>query len=194
MAQTADNPITQEPASPVEPAPPAPNVEAVAVDRPRRGATRRPFAQVQTRAARRRTRVEIRRVGALSVFKFSLLFSFCGMLIVYLALLMIFLVLRAAGTIDSLENTVGCLVQTEQRKTTGECTPFLIDGVTLFTWLFFLGCLATVVVAALNTFVAIIYNLVSDIVGGVEVTLAEKRLRDERPVMRVPWKRSTDEV
>jgi hypothetical protein len=179
MAQTADNPMTQE-SVPVTEAPhePATTVEAVPVERPRRPLPPRARPTGEPRAARRRTRVEIRRVGALSVFKFSLLFYFCAMLILFFALLMIFLVLQAAGTIDTLENTIGCLVQEGERPTTGECIPYLIDGVTVFTWMFFLGCVGTVVVAALNTFVALIYNLISDIVGGVEVTLAEKRVRE----------------
>jgi hypothetical protein len=178
MAQTADNPMTQE-SVPVteETREPATKVEAVPVERPRRPLPpRRPAGEPRT--ARRRTRVEIRRVGALSVFKFSLLFYFCAMLILFFALLMIFLVLQAAGTIDTLENTIGCLVQEGERPTTGQCIPYLIDGVTVFTWMFFLGCVGTVVVAALNTFVALIYNLISDIVGGIEVTLAEKRVRE----------------
>jgi hypothetical protein len=179
MAQTADNPITQE-SVPVTEAPrePATKVEAVPVERPRRTLPPRARPSTEPRAARRRTRVEIRRVGALSVFKFSLLFYFCAMLIVFFALLMIFLVLQAAGTIDTLENTIGCLVQEGERPTTGECIPYVIDGVTVFTWMFFLGCVGTIVVAALNTFIALIYNLISDIVGGVEVTLAEKRVRE----------------
>jgi hypothetical protein len=174
-----ESPIPQEP-MPVTEAPrePATKVEATTVQRPRRTFAPRPATAADSRSARRRTRVEIRRVGALSVFKFSLLFYFCAMLILFFALLMIFLVLKAAGTIATLENTIGCLVQEGERPTTGECIPYVIDGVTVFTWMFFLGSVGTVVVAALNTFVALIYNLISDIVGGIEVTLAEKRVRE----------------
>ena len=48
-----------------------------------------------SRRASRRTRVVVRKVGPLSVLKFSLIFYFCVMLIVYLALLIIYIVLSA---------------------------------------------------------------------------------------------------
>ena len=41
--------------------------------------------------------------------------------------------------------------------------------------LFLLGCVFTVVWSVINVFIAFLYNLISDIVGGIEVTLAEKR-------------------
>jgi hypothetical protein len=44
----------------------------------------------------------------------------------------------------------------------------------VFTWLFLLGIVGVVLTAVLNTFIAVVYNLISDIVGGVEVTLAER--------------------
>jgi hypothetical protein len=122
--------------------------------------------------------VEVRRVGALSVLKFSLLFYLCAMLITVLALALIFQVLEAAGVIRTLEtDLLGCLFQTGERPTTGACIPYDINGGVLFRWLVLAGLAATVVAALLNTFIAIVYNLISDIVGGVEVTLAE-RTRD----------------
>jgi hypothetical protein len=51
-----------------------------------------------------------------------------------------------------------------------------IDGVKLFTWLFGAGVVMAIAASLLWTFVALIYNLIADIVGGVEVVLAEKRV------------------
>jgi len=47
--------------------------------------------------------------------------------------------------------------------------------VKIFTYLFVVGMIMAAAGAVLWTFMALIYNLIADIVGGVEVVLAEKR-------------------
>jgi Transmembrane domain of unknown function (DUF3566) len=121
----------------------------------------------------RRTRVTVRRFGLLSVFRFSLLMSFCMMLVIWLALLIIFLVLQAVGVTGTIAEWIGCLVNTTEG--TKACTPAVIDGAKIFTWLFLIGCVFALVWTALGVFFALLYNLISDIVGGVEVTLSERR-------------------
>jgi hypothetical protein len=121
----------------------------------------------------RRTRVTVRRFGLLSVFRFSLVMSFCMMLVIWLALLIIFLVLQAVGVTSTVAEWIGCLVNTSEG--TKQCTPAVIDGARIFTWLFLIGCMFALVWTALAVFFALLYNLISDIVGGVEVTLSERR-------------------
>lgn len=191
MAQTADDPfdpltVPKSPLGAPERMPDAPSGSPSRATEPAPGSSRPPettppkprrplFPRLPSTPGRRRTRVEIRHVGPLSVLKFSLLFYFCAMLIGFIALFLIFQVLEAAGTITTLEtNILGCLFQEGERATTGECIPYEINGSVVFTWLFLLGIAGTVVIAVLNTFIAVVYNLISDIVGGVEVTLAER--------------------
>jgi hypothetical protein len=133
-----------------------------------------PLSAMPRRAGRgQRTRVEIRRVGPWSVLKFSLIFYFCVMLIVWIALLIIYLLLSAAGAVDSLAKLLGYLVASGPSSTRGP-TPVRIDGAQIFTYLFVAGCVLTVAWALVNLFVALIYNLISDVIGGVEITLADK--------------------
>jgi len=122
----------------------------------------------------RRTKVTVRRFGLLSVFRFSLLVSFCLMLVIWLALLIIFLVLQAVGVTDTIAEWIGCLVNSDTEGTY-KCVPAVIDGARIFTVLFFVGCLFALVWTALAVFFALLYNLISDIVGGIEVTLSERR-------------------
>jgi hypothetical protein len=141
-------------------------------------------APLETRLPKRgarRTRVEIRRLGPVSVLKFSLIFYFCVFLVVYLALAIIWVILSASGVIDSLEQLLGTifpsgtgLSPTGQVSTRG-AAPIQIDSGQVFTWLFFAGCVGVVIWSFINVFVAVMYNLISDIVGGVEVTLADRR-------------------
>jgi transmembrane protein DUF3566 len=141
-------------------------------------------APLETRLPKRgarRTRVEIRRLAPVSVLKFSLIFYFCVFLVVYLALAIIWVILSASGVIDSLEQLLGTifpsgtgLSPTGQVSTRG-AAPIQIDSGQVFTWLFFAGCVGVVIWSFINVFVAVMYNLISDIVGGVEVTLADRR-------------------
>jgi hypothetical protein len=141
-------------------------------------------APAQARLPRRgirRTRVEVRRVGPLSVLKFSLIFYFCVFLVIYLALAIIWAVLSASGVINSLEELLGTIfpsgkgLSPTQQVSTGRPQPIAIDTGQVFTWLFFAGCVGVAVWSLINVFVAVMYNLISDIVGGVEVTLADRR-------------------
>ncbi len=164
-----------------ESAPQQPTSEQQADQPPPRQASqpipRRPrnAATISPRRAARRTRVVVRKVGPLSVLKFSLVFYFCVMLIIYLALLIIWVVLSAAGGIDALARLLGQVFP--PNATTGEAPPLQIDGQQVFTWLFVMGVASALIWSVINVFVAFLYNLISDLVGGVEVTLAEKPSR-----------------
>jgi hypothetical protein len=122
------------------------------------------------KAASRRTRVTVRRVGPLSVLKLSLIFYFCVWLAIFLGLLFLFMILQAVGVIDHVEEMI---------TTTGfsgnNGATFQIDPAWVFPRLFVIGAFMSVIWSVINVFVAFLYNLISDIVGGVEITLAEKK-------------------
>ncbi|MGH2678935.1 MAG: DUF3566 domain-containing protein [Actinomycetota bacterium] len=129
----------------------------------------------------RRTRVEVRRIGPLSVLKFSLIFYFCVFLVIYLALAIIWGILSASGVIGSLEQLLGDIFPSEGalsptgELSTGGAPPVEIVTGQLFTWLFVVGCVSVAIWSCINVFAAVMYNLISDIVGGIEVTLADRR-------------------
>jgi hypothetical protein len=119
--------------------------------------------------APRRTKVVVRRVDPWSVFKFSLLFYFCLMLIFVFALLILYWILGVIGVLDSaaeLLHTAGF------GPVRGE---FEFHGTWIFSRLFLIGLIGVVVWSLVNLFLAVLYNLISDVVGGIQVTLAEKR-------------------
>lgn len=140
---------------------------------PTRASRSRAARTPRIRSAPRRTRVVVRKVGPLSVLKFSLLFYLCLMLIVLFAMVIVYGVLSAAGAIESLEKVLGYIFGTG-RTSTGGAEPLEIDGGTVFMWGLFGGLLFVAVWSVINVFVAMLYNLISDIIGGVEVTLADK--------------------
>ena len=120
----------------------------------------------------RRTRVVLRKIGPLSVLKFSLLFYFCVMLIVFFALMIIYGLLSAVGAIDSAGRLLGYVFATGNSNGP---QPVVIRFGKVFTWIFLVGCANVVLWSLVNVFVVFLYNLISDVVGGIEMTLAEKR-------------------
>lgn len=171
--RTIDEPVTQSAPAPAQ-----------AQARPRRAAAPEEERVVAARAQRakpsstrtRRTKVSIRQFGIWSVFKFSVLFSFCAMLVVFLALVIIFFVMQAAGMIETIEEVAYDLFATGEKSTRGT-ERLEINWFQVYTVMFLAGCAMSFVWALITTFGALIYNLISDIVGGIEVTLSERRRR-----------------
>jgi hypothetical protein len=167
----------EAPAPPRSPTPspaasaPTPPPTGSAPDRPARSP--RPVRRPRVRSAPRRTRVVVRKVSPLSVLKFSLLFYLCLMLIVLFAMVIVYAVLSAYGAIESFEKVLGYVFGTGTTST-GGAEPIEIDGGAVFTWGLFGGLILVGVWSLISVFVAMLYNLISDIIGGVEVTLAER--------------------
>ena len=161
--------------APTTPTPPpdADGSFAAGSQTPRATRASKPARAPRVRSAPRRTRVVVRKVGPLSVLKFSLLFYLCLMLIVLFAMVIVYGVLAAAGAIDSLETVLGYVFGTGTTST-GGAEPIEINGGSLFMWGLFGGLAFVAVWSVINVFIAMLYNLISDIIGGVEVTLAER--------------------
>ncbi len=118
------------------------------------------------KAQRRHARVVIRKLGPWSVFKVSVIFYLCVMLVLLGAGVILYGMLGAIGALDSTQRLIRDLFADPS---------FVIDGGWLFSRALAIGLVMVVVWSLINVFVAFLYNLISDLVGGVEVTLAERR-------------------
>lgn len=107
-------------------------------------------------------------------------FSFAASLVLFIvsvvATALLYTVLDALGVWESLNNTIGSLTATNDgpgaAKTTGES--FAITAKLVIGGAALLGAVNMVLVTALATLGAFIYNVCADLVGGIEVTLAER--------------------
>jgi hypothetical protein len=119
--------------------------------------------------APRRARMVIKRVEPLSVLKVSVIFYACMALVVDAVVVIVYWSVGVLGVLDSLKELLTSLGFGDPK------TGFQISGGWMFKWLA-LGSIGGIVVwSVVTTLFAILYNLVSDLVGGVSVTLADKR-------------------
>ena len=133
-------------------------------------------AEAPSRAVRRRTepsatgsrkaRVVLRKVEPWSVLKISFLFYLCVMVVIIGAMMILYTILGAIGALDSLTRLIRDLFADQS---------FEIHGGWLFTRGLSIGLVLVVLWTLINVFVVFLYNLLSDVVGGIEVTLSERR-------------------
>jgi hypothetical protein len=110
-----------------------------------------------------RRKVTVRRVDPWSVLKLSLIFYFCVLLVVMLGLVVFWSVVNRLGIIETMVAFLADLDLDVQ-----------IHGGNIARALFLLGLLNVVLWSGINVFLAFLYNLVSDLIGGLRITLAEE--------------------
>lgn len=120
----------------------------------------------KVRSAARRVKRTVKRVDPLSVLKLSLFYYAC-FLIVWLGLVAIlYWVVQSMGLFEVIES-VSDGFALEWGKI--EVSLWLVER-----WAFLIGLALVVVGSIINAFLAFLYNVGSDLVGGVEVTFVER--------------------
>lgn len=114
----------------------------------------------------RQARVVVRKLGPWSVLKLSFLFYLCVMVVFLGAMVILYGILSAIGALDSLTRLIRDLFADQT---------FEIHGDWLFSRGLLIGLGMVLLWTLINVFVVFLYNLLSDIVGGIEVTLSERR-------------------
>ncbi|MHA3704462.1 DUF3566 domain-containing protein, partial [Jatrophihabitans sp. YIM 134969] len=113
----------------------------------------------------RRAQLTLRRVNVWSVFKFSCMLAIALWLVWMIAIGVLYGVLDASGVVSSINDAYAQL----QGDSTTIIRPGQVLGIAAIV-----GVVNIVLFIALSSLFAVIYNLVSDFVGGVEVTLSER--------------------
>lgn len=123
-----------------------------------------PSTEARPRPRSRQARVVIRKVGPWSVFKFSLVFYLCVMAVILLAMAILYAILGSVGVLEHV---------TELGKNLG-IEGFKIHGGWIFARLTVMGLAMVVIWSLINVFIVFLYNLIADVVGGIEITLSER--------------------
>jgi hypothetical protein len=125
----------------------------------------------QGAASSRKAQLAIARIEPWSVMKFSFMISLVGWVILFVAVAVMYFVLKKIGVFTSIEHTVGLVTSTKEHAGANAASWFSASRVLGYTML--VGAVNVILITALSTVGAVLYNLVTMIAGGVEVTLKE---------------------
>ncbi len=131
--------------------------------RKRQGAARR--------SPRRQAQLTLARVEPWSVMKFSFVISVAAFIILFVAIAVLYWVLSSLGVFTSLQHTVNTL--TSSKGTAGTNISKYISASKVLGYTGMLGALNIVLITAMSTIGAVMYNLIARTIGGVEVTFRE---------------------
>jgi hypothetical protein len=115
-----------------------------------------------------RASMQIRRVDPWSTLKVSAVLSVALFFVWMIAVAFLYLVLGGMGVWSKLNSNVGDLLN----NTSGSAE--LVSSGTIFGAAILIGLVNIVLLTAAATIGAFIYNLTTDLIGGVEVTLADR--------------------
>ena len=115
---------------------------------------------------RRVSRV-IRDIDPWSVFKVGLVFHLVLYFVVLISLVLLWNVAESTGTIENVENFMESF----------GWESFSFDGGALFKNLWVLGLFMVILFTGLWVLIATIFNLITDLVGGIRVTVLEEEVR-----------------
>lgn len=133
---------------------------------------KRPIASVQSsRKGPRRASLQVKHIDPWSVLKLSLVLSFALFLVWMVAIGVLYLVLDGMGVWERLNTTFTDFVSVNDPSS--RSAPLIGPG-RVFGVAAIVGAVNIVLLTALATIGSFIYNLTSDLVGGVEVMLTER--------------------
>ncbi|MEU3272180.1 DUF3566 domain-containing protein [Saccharomonospora sp. NPDC006951] len=119
----------------------------------------------------RRASLQIKRFDPWSVLKLSLVLGVALFLVWLVAVGVLYTVLDGMGVWDKVNGTYTSLVQGDSADAAGEP---LISAGRVFGVAAIVGAINIVLISALATVSAFIYNVSADLAGGLEVTLSER--------------------
>lgn len=171
--QAADRRAAEQAAAARQAAPPQPIQTTAPVVAP----VREPQAARRTTSVApvhgpRRARLRLSRIDPWSVMKVSFLLAIAFGIVTVVSVFMVWSVLGAAGVWSSINNTVSDTVSSGSHASTFDITNYLgMSRVLGFTML--VSVIDVILITAVATLAAFLYNMAASLLGGIEVTLAE---------------------
>jgi hypothetical protein len=121
----------------------------------------------------RKAHLVLRRVEPWSAMKFSFVVSLVCFVVLFIAVAVLYMVLSGLGVFDNIIQTVTQLTTADGKATSGVDIASWFEPVRILGYTALIGAVNVVLITAMSTLGAVIYNIASDLVGGVEVTFSE---------------------
>lgn len=121
----------------------------------------------------RQAHLVLRRIEPWSAMKFSFVVSLVCFVILFVAVAVLYGVLSGLGVFESLVTTINSITNADAGTPGSIDASSWFDPVRILGFTALIGAIDVVLITALSTLGAVIYNLASSVVGGVEVTLTE---------------------
>ncbi|MER5644913.1 DUF3566 domain-containing protein [Streptosporangium sp. NPDC002524] len=121
----------------------------------------------------RKAHLVLRRVEPWSAMKFSFVVSLVCFVVLFIAVAVLYMVLSGLGVFENIIQTVTQLTTADGKATSGVDIASWFEPVRILGYTALIGAVNVVLITALSTLGAVIYNVASDLVGGVEVTFSE---------------------
>lgn len=141
------------------------------------GPQRRPAAQLTPKGISRDgvqardAQLVVSRIEPWSVMKFSFLVSLVGWVVLFIAVAVIYFLFSSLGVFHQIEQTIGLV--TSSKGSIGSNAASWFSASTILGYTMLAGAVDVVLITALATVGTVIYNLVTHLSGGIEVTLRE---------------------
>ena len=131
----------------------------------------RPKQAAKQASQARRANLIVARLEPWSVMKFSFLISLVAWIVLFVAVALLYYALSSLGVFASLQKTLASV--TSSQGSAGVNLTKWTSGTRVMGYTMLLGAIDVVLITALSTLGAVVYNLVTHLGGGIEVTLKE---------------------
>jgi hypothetical protein len=178
--KTVQHPVTPLPrlipAQPVSPAtakavsPAVPESEAT---KPVIAVSPAPSKKGKRRSAPRRARLHISRIDPWSAMKITFMFSIAFGIMFFIAVWLSWTALESGGLFDQVNGMLNELLSNPSDPTTSFRIQDYVSSSKVLGFTALISVVNVVIMTALGTIAAFLYNLASTVIGGIEVTLTE---------------------
>jgi hypothetical protein len=125
----------------------------------------------QSATQARRANLIVARLEPWSVMKFSFLISLVAWIVLFVAVALLYYALSSLGVFASLQKTLASV--TSSQGSAGVDLSRWTSGTRILGYTMLIGAIDVVLITALSTLGAVVYNLVTHLGGGIEITLKE---------------------
>ena len=119
----------------------------------------------------RRANLIVARLEPWSVMKFSFLISLVAWIVLFVAVALLYYALSSLGVFASLQKTLASV--TSSQGSAGVDLSKWTSGTRILGYTMLIGAIDVVLITALCTLGSVVYNLVTHLGGGIEITLKE---------------------